>query len=500
MPSAPDPTTVPLPAGFVFGTATAAYQIEGATHAGGRGTSIWDTFSHTPGKTVNGDTGDIACRHYELFEDDLDLMAELGAGAYRFSISWPRIQSTGKGPANTEGLDFYRRLVGGLLARGISPMVTLYHWDLPQPLEDAGGWAERDTISRFAEFAAVVADALGPDVSKWITLNEPWCSAWLGYGSGHHAPGKQDIGLALAAHHHLLVAHGEAAAAIRAAVSGAQVGIALNLQPVRPASDHPDDVAAAHRVDGNHNRIYTGPLFGGAYPADMLEHYRSYQPGLSVIRDSDLAVIARPVDFVGINYYSPGTVADVARAHAAAAAGYCVPPAGRRDDPLMADLRAIAVDRPAFERTEMGWEVEPDGLTELLLSVHQDCGGKPVFVTENGAACNDYIAPGGCIRDPARVRYLDGHIRAALRARELGANVAGYFVWSLLDNFEWAFGYSRRFGLVWVDYPSGTRITKDSFRWYQQALARKTLLPVGEALAEASGPGGRPTVRPSREK
>ena len=486
MPSAPEPTAVPLPAGFVFGTATAAYQIEGATDAGGRGRSIWDTFSHTPGKTVNGDTGDIACRHYELVENDLDLMAELGAGAYRFSVSWPRIQSTGKGPASVEGLDFYRRLVAGLRAREIRPMVTLYHWDLPQPLEDAGGWAERDTVSRFAEFAAVVAEALGPDVDKWITLNEPWCSAWLGYGSGHHAPGKQDIGLALAAHHHLLVAHGEATAAIRAAVPGANVGISLNLQPVRPATDHPDDVAAARRVDGNHNRIYTGPLFGAAYPADMVEHYRSYRPGLRVIRDGDLATIARPIDFIGINYYSPATVADESRAAAAASAGYGVPPVSRRDDPLMADLRAVGVDRPAFERTEMGWEVEPDGLTELLLRVHDDSRGTPAFVTENGAACSDYVGPGGVIQDAARIRYLDGHIRAVLRAREQGATVEGYFVWSLLDNFEWAFGYSRRFGLVWVDYPSGARIAKNSFRWYQQALARGALLPVDDALAAAS--------------
>ena len=487
MPSAPDPSAVPLPAGFVFGTATAAYQIEGAIEAGGRGPSIWDTFSHTPGKTVNDDNGDVACRHYELVEDDLDLMAELGAGAYRFSISWPRIQSTGKGPANTEGLDFYRRLVAGLRDRGITPMVTLYHWDLPQPLEDAGGWAERDTVSRFAEFAAVVAEALGSDVDKWITLNEPWCSAWLGYGSGHHAPGKQDIGLALAAHHHLLVAHGEAMAAIRAAAPGVQVGISLNLQPIWPASDHPDDVAAAYRVDGNRNRLYTGPIFEGAYPVDMLEHYHSDKPGLSVLRDGDLAAIAQPVDFVGINYYNPDTVADESRAAAAAEAGYFVPPVTRRDDPLMANMRAISVDRPTVERTEMGWEIDPGGLTELLLRVHEDSRGKPVFVTENGAACNDYAGPAGVIRDAERVRYLDGHIRAVLRARQKGANVEGYFVWSLLDNFEWAFGYSRRFGLVWVDYPSGTRIRKDSFRWYQQALARNALLPLDQALSQASG-------------
>ena len=480
--SVADASPVSLPAGFLFGTATAAYQIEGYACEEGRGVSIWDTFSHAPGNTHNGDTGDVACGHYARSEDDLDLMADLGVGAYRFSVSWPRVQPTGKGPANQEGLDFYRRLVEGLRARDIAPILTLYHWDLPQPLEDAGGWPERDTAARFAEYAAMVAQALGADVGKWITLNEPWCSAWLGYGSGHHAPGRRDIGLAAAAHHHLLLAHGAAVQAIRAAVADASVGISLNLQPVRPASDHPDDLAAAHRVDGNRNRIYLDPLFRGCYPADMLTHYRAHTPGLNVIRDGDLAAISRPIDFLGINYYSPATVADESRTAAVRASGYCVPEAG--SDLPSSDLRVISVTRPEFTRTEMGWEIEPAALTELLARVQAECPATPLLLTENGAACNDYVDPDGAIRDLERIRYLDGHVRAVLAARDAGIDIQGFFVWSLLDNFEWAYGYSRRFGLVWLDYPTGTRIPKDSFRWYAGALRGDTLLPLTEAIAQ----------------
>jgi beta-glucosidase len=477
-----DGNPVSLPAGFLFGTATAAYQVEGYARADGRGVSIWDVFSHTPGKTHNGDTGDVACGHYMRAEDDLDLMAELGVGAYRFSVSWCRVQPTGKGPANQEGLDFYRRLVDGLLARDIVPVATLYHWDLPQPLEDAGGWPERDTVGRFAEYAAIVAQALGTGVGKWVTLNEPWCSAWLGYGSGHHAPGRHDIGLAAAAHHHLLLAHGEAVPAIRATDPQASVGIALNLQPIRPATDHRDDLAAARRADGNRNRIYLDPLFRGSYPPDMLAHYRAHAPGLNVIRDGDLEVISRPIDFLGINYYAPATVADESRTAAVSAAGYCVSAA--EGDLLSSDLGVISVHRPNFSRTEMGWEIEPAALTELLARVHAECPATPLLLTENGAACNDYVAPDGAIRDLDRVRYIDGHLRAVLGAREAGIDVQGYFVWSLFDNFEWAFGYSKRFGLVWIDYPTGTRIPKDSFRWYGRTLQGNMLLPLAEALAQ----------------
>ena len=472
---------VTLPDDFVFGTATAAYQIEGSVTAAGRGPSIWDTFSHSPGNTVNGDTGDIACRHFTRLDEDLDLIAGLGAGAYRFSVSWARVQPAGKGPACTEGLDFYRRLVDGLRGRGILPVLTLYHWDLPQPLQDAGGWPLRDTASRFAEYAGQVAEALGDSVGMWITLNEPWCSAWLGYGSGRHAPGIRDVGLAAAASHHLLLGHGEAAGAIRSAVPSAQVGIALNLQPIRPATGHEADAAAARRADGNRNRIFLDPLFRGRYPEDMLEHYAACSPGLSVIGDGDLAVISRPLDFLAINYYSPGTVADETRTAAAQAAGCCVPAAP--PDPVEADLRVVPVGRPGVPRTVMGWEIEPAALTELLTGVQAEHPGVPLLVTENGMAGEDYVAPDGTVRDPDRIRYIDGHIRAILAARQAGADVRGYFVWSLLDNFEWAEGYSKRFGLVWVDYPSGERIPKDSYHWYRSVIAGGELPDPGEAMA-----------------
>jgi beta-glucosidase len=476
-----DDDLVAFPPGFLFGTATAAYQIEGSVKADGRGVSIWDTFSHTPGKTWNGDTGDIACDHFLRFSEDLDLMTELGIGAYRFSVSWPRIQPVGKGPVNQDGLDFYRRLIEGLLARNIVPVLTLYHWDLPQPLQDAGGWPERDTAGRFAEYAAIIAQALGDDVGKWITLNEPWCSAWLGYGSGVHAPGITDVGLAAAAHHHLLLGHGEAVAAIRSAVPAAEVGLSLNLGVTRPASDHPDDVAAAWRADGNHNRMFLDPLLNGSYPADMLEHYRGREPGFAVVRDGDLDVISRPIDFLGINFYSPGTVADPSRAAAASAAGYCVP-AGA-PDPVSADLRLLSVTRPQFSQTRMGWEIEPTALTELLTRVHEDYRPIPILVTENGAAFDDYLAPDGVVRDPERIAYLNGHLRAVLKAQDAGVDVQGYFVWSLLDNFEWGFGYSKRFGLIWVDYPSGTRIPKESYGWYAETVRSNALAPLPDGVA-----------------
>jgi beta-glucosidase len=467
-----------FPGDFLFGIATAAYQVEGAVAADGRGVSIWDTFSHATGNTCNGDTGDVACGHFFRLEEDLDLIAALGVNAYRFSVSWPRVQPDGKGPANTQGLDFYRRVADGLWSRGIEPVVTLYHWDLPQPLEDAGGWPRRDTAARFAEYAGIVAQALGDRAGRWITLNEPWCSAWLGYGSGHHAPGVRDVGRAAAATHHLLLAHGAAAQAIRSAAPAAQVGISLNLVPVGHATDHPADVAAARRVDGNHNRLFLDPLVNGRYPEDVLVHYQRHEPGFAVVRDGDLDVISQPLDFLGINYYTPVVVADRSRAAAASAAGYCVP---ADSDLVLSDLGAVPVFRPDLPRTTMGWEVEPGALTALLTQVHQRCPGIPIMVTENGAACDDYVAHDGTVRDPERIRYLDEHLRAILRARAAGVDVRGYFVWSLLDNFEWAFGYSRRFGLVWVDYPSGTRIPKESFHWYRRTLIERTPAPVAEA-------------------
>jgi beta-glucosidase len=462
-----------FPDGFMWGTATAAYQIEGSAGADGRGVSIWDTFSHRPGTTTNGDTGDVACDHYRRLEGDLDLLADLGAPAYRFSVSWARVQPTGKGPANQPGLDFYRRLIDGLRARGVRPVLTLYHWDMPQALEDAGGWVERDTVSRFAEYAAVVGEALGDGVEMLITLNEPWCSAWLGYGSGRHAPGGADVGRAAAAHHHLLLAHGEAVRALRATVPGRPVGITLNPASVYPATEHPDDVAAARRLDGNLNRLFLEPLFHGKYPGDMLEVYAGERPGFSVVQDGDMEVIAEDIDFLGVNFYSPKRVVAEGREAQASAAGYCVPP--REPDPVAEHLGIVGVVNPQRKRTVMGWEIEPDAFTRLLTRIHADYGPVPMYITENGAAFDDYTGPDGEIRDPRRVRYLDGHLRAVRRAMDAGANVRGYFVWSLMDNFEWSFGYSKRFGLVWIDYPTGRRVPKASFAWYRDVVAANAL-------------------------
>lgn len=459
-----------FPEGFLWGTATASYQIEGSVDADGRGPSIWDTFSHTPGAVFNGDTGDRACDHYNLLERDLDLLATLGAPSYRFSVAWPRIQPTGKGPAHAPGLDFYRRLVGGLRDRGITPALTLYHWDLPQPLEDAGGWAVRDTAERFAEFAAIVVDAMGGEVDMWTTLNEPWCSAWLGYGNGIHAPGRRDIGAAVAASHHLLVGHGLAVDALRAGAGRAiKIGITINPSPVRAASPHPDDVAAARLVDGNLNRIWLDPIFRGSYPQDVAEHYGSH---FSVVADGDLAVISRPIDFLGINYYRPALVADAGRAAAIPTLGLAVPEV---DSPVDDDMQVVGVSRPEWERTSLDWEVEPAGLTEVLVRIYRDYGPVPMYVTESGAAYGDYVDPNGQVRDLDRISYLDRHFRAALDAIAEGVDLRGYFVWSLLDNFEWARGYHERFGLVWVDFPSGARLPKESFTWYQDVVRHNRL-------------------------
>lgn len=492
--SSGSPTTSPVstttasavfPHGFLWGTATAAYQIEGSVGADGRGPSIWDTFSHQAGATHNGDTGDVTCDHYRLMDQDLDLLGELGAPAYRFSTAWPRVQPSGKGPVNQEGLDFYRRLVDGLRQRGIVPVLTLYHWDLPQPLQDGGGWVARDTVGYFADYAATLAEALGDGVGLWITLNEPWCSAWAGYGSGRHAPGVQDLGAAAAATHHLLLGHGTALQAIRATRADAVAGITLNLSPIRPASDRDEDRAAACRVDGNLNRLFLEPLLRGRYPADMLEHYGGHRPGFSVVGDGDLEVISQPIDFLGVNFYAPSTVAAKARSTDAGAAGW-VPLS--EPDPVRSDLGAISVRRPGAPRTEMGWEIEAGALTELLLRVRADYGRLPIYVTENGVACSDYVDPYRRILDRDRIKYLNDHLTALLDAVARDIDIRGYFLWSLLDNFEWAHGYSKRFGLTWVDYPSGTRIPKASFCWYREVVRTNSLPPVPSGALVGSKP------------
>ncbi|HXW77929.1 MAG TPA: family 1 glycosylhydrolase [Acidimicrobiales bacterium] len=460
-----------FPEGFLWGAATAAYQIEGAVNEGGRGQSIWDTFSHTAGRTLNGDTGDVACQHYRHTAQDLRLMKDLGLGAYRFSVAWPRVQPDGKGAANEAGLDFYRRLVADLRQQGIVPVATLYHWDLPQALEDVGGWTARDTAERFADYAAMVVEALSDGVGMWITLNEPWCSAWLGYGVGVHAPGRRDLGASVSAAHHLLLAHARGTEVLRAGTR-APVGITLNLGGQLPGSDHELDIAAARRADGAFNRMYLGPLFKGAYPEDVIEVFSSYKPGFDVVEAGDLAAISQPVDFLGVNYYNTSVVVDPGRLAEARTAGYCVGPQG---DDGAAPLRAVAVGRPELVRTASDWEVDPEGLTRLLVRLRDEYTPAPIYVTENGSAQLDYVEPDGAVHDPARIRFLHDHIQAAKDAIDQGVDLRGYFVWSLLDNFEWAMGYSMRFGLVWVDYPTAARVPKDSYSWYRRVVASNSL-------------------------
>ncbi len=456
-----------FPEDFVWGAATAAYQIEGAVAAGGRGKSIWDVFSRRAGAVRNGDTGDVACSHYERLEEDLDLMAALGLRAYRFSVSWPRVQPDGTGPLKREGVDFYRRLLDGLAVRGIEPVATLYHWDLPQALEERGGWTSRDTALRFADYASAMGDALGGQVGRWITLNEPWCSAWLGYGRGVHAPGRMDVSAALASTHHLLLGHGLAVAALRRSGS-TPVGITLNFTPVLPASQHPDDLRAARRADGQANRLYVEAVLKGSYPPDVVEHYAPFRGGLDVAEVGDAKLIGAPIDFLGVNFYTSTVVADPNRLSNAREAGYNI---GRLEsDPVLDDLRAPEVRRVDLGRTAMGWEVDPAALTDLLVRLHDDYKAPPIYLTENGAACHDYVDPNGEVRDKDRIEYLRSHLLAVSDAIARGVDVRGYFAWSLMDNFEWAYGYSRRFGLIWVDYPTGRRIPKASFSWYRSVI------------------------------
>ena len=452
--------TVRFPDDFLWGTATAAYQVEGAVEEDGRGASIWDTFSHTPGKVVHGDTGDIACDQYHRLGEDLDLMSSIGIKAYRFSVAWPRIQPEGSGQANKKGLDYYRMLVDGLRDRGIEPMLTLYHWDLPQALEDRGGWTSRETSERFAEYAGVVYEEFADSVKYWITLNEPWVSAWLGYGAGVHAPGVKDTGKALSATHHLLLGHGIALQEMRSlGREDNQLGVTLNLSPTRPATDEKADVEASRRVDGNANRIFLDPLFRGEYPEDVLDYYSS-DNDFSFVRDGDLEVVSAPLDFLGVNYYMRHTVVD-----------------DRGDsDPKIAmrfeDLEAATVLPPGAETTAMGWPVEPNGLTEILVLLHEEYTQLPLYVTENGVAVHDYVDPEGNVDDEERVAFLDAHFRAVHDAMEQGVDLRGYMVWSLLDNFEWAEGYSKRFGIVYVDYGTQRRILKASARWYAEVIRR----------------------------
>jgi beta-glucosidase len=452
-----------MPEGFLWGAATAAYQVEGAVTEDGRGRSIWDTFSHTPGKVHEGHTGDVAVEHYHRYREDVALMASLGLGAYRFSIAWPRVQPSGRGPVRQRGLDFYRRLVDELLAHGIEPWVTLYHWDLPQALEDAGGWPVRDTAERFADYGAAVHDALADRVTYWTTLNEPWCSAFLGYASGVHAPGRREPAAAVRAAHHLMLGHGLAVERMRAQRATSRFGVTLNLYSVRAASDRPADVDAARRIDGVQNRLFLDPLLLGRYPVDVVADLAGVTDQ-GHVRDGDLAVVAVPLDLLGVNYYTT---------HVVTSAGPAGP--GERGSAWVGsdDVHTVGTGLP---RTAMGWEVDPAGLADVLRMVAGNYPAVPLYVTENGAAFDDVVAPDGTVPDPDRVAYLREHLLACRAAIDDGVPLRGYFAWSLLDNFEWAYGYAKRFGLVHVDYATQRRTPKDSARWYAGA-ARANAVP-----------------------
>lgn len=435
-----------FPENFVWGTAAAAYQIEGAWKKDGRGPSIWDTFSHEPGKVFQNENGDIAADHYHRWEEDFGLMTDLGIKSYRFSISWPRILPEGTGSINMPGLDFYDRQVDGLLSRNIEPFVTLYHWDLPQKLQDIGGWANRQTAQYFADYAHIVAERLGDRVKFWITHNEPFVVAMAGHFTGEHAPGIQNITTALLVGHHLLYSHGLAVKAVRSAARlPVDVGITLNMTVSHPATDKEEDRLAAIRLDGIHNRFFIDPIMRGEYPDDMKERFGSVFPDAS---PSDLRTISTPIDFLGINYYTRTVV---------------------RFDPYFPFLQGAEVHPQGNEYSQM-WEIYPAGISELLTRVHKDYAPARIYITENGIPVPDGIDADGRIRDYRRIRYLRDHLLEVRRAIENGVPVAGYFVWSLLDNFEWAYGYAMRFGLTYVDYLTQKRTVKESGYWYSQVV------------------------------
>jgi beta-glucosidase len=433
---------VAFPKDFLWGTASAAYQIEGAVHEDGRGPSIWDQFSATPGKTYQGETGEIATDHYHRYLEDIALMKSLNMGAYRFSIAWPRILPEGTGTINQAGIDFYSRLVDGLLAQGIAPSATLNHWDLPLALYEKGGWLNRDTAYAFADYAELMARHLGDRVDWWQTHNEPWCIAYLGYGNGVHAPGLKDISLIPTVAHHVLLAHGLAVPRLRTHKHpGAQCGITINFTPAYAADDQPATQQAVEKAQ-RENRWFTDPIFKGAYPAGLFDDFGVAPPP---IQDGDMAIISTPIDFLGVNNYTRS----VYQATSDGSQSKVVHPV------------------PDSLYTEMSWEVYPAALRNLLVWLYQEYAPQTMIVTENGAAFPDTWEPASdVVHDPLRVAFLHDHIQAVGEAIAQGVPVKGYFVWSLIDNFEWSHGYSKRFGIVYIDYPSQRRIIKDSARWY----------------------------------
>lgn len=444
-------TDYTFPENFIWGAATSSYQIEGAWNEDGKGESIWDRFSHSPGRVRDGSTGDVACDHYHRWPEDIAVMKELGLDAYRFSIAWPRILPEGRGRVNEAGLDFYSRLVDGLLEAGITPFPTLYHWDLPQALQDAGGWPARSTAEAFVEYAQVISARLGDRVKNWITHNEPWCVSFLSHEIGEHAPGLRDRAAAVRAAHHVLLSHGWAVPVIRANSPGSEVGITLNFEIKTPASASPTDTRKTLIEDGIYNRWFLSPLYGRHYPADALAHFApSFPEGLDFIQPGDFDFIAAPTDFLGVNYYSRHIVRDETSADN-------LPQTTFRDLPK--------TDLPVH------WEIYPEGLYHLLNRIHFEYGPAKIYITENGASFSIGPDGDGRVPDVQRLNYLRDHFAAARRAMVNGVPLKGYFVWSLLDNFEWAQGYIPRFGIVYVDYETQQRIPKDSALWYKQVIA-----------------------------
>jgi beta-glucosidase len=442
---------IEFPQDFLWGAATASYQIEGGWNDDGKSESIWDRFTHTPGHILDDSTGDDADDHYHRWREDVVLMASLGLKAYRFSIAWPRVLPNGWGKANPAGLDFYSRLVDELLSHGIQPVVTLYHWDLPQILEDRGGWPARATAQAFVDYAEAVVRRLGDRVKMWATLNEPWVTAFLGYAYGVHAPGHHNIDEAVAASHHLLLAHGWAVPVIRRDSPGAQVGIVLNMSPQVPASLSEADDKAARMADAGMNRLYADPLSGRGYPEEWQE--RNPLPA-GLVQPGDMQVIQAPIDFMGINYYFRNIV---------------------RSQDVPEERNKQREVFPNEEHTEMGWEVYPEGLYDLLTRLKRDYAFPAYYITENGAAYADQVGPDGSVDDPKREAYIRAHLEQAAHAIGAGVPLRGYFVWSLMDNFEWAYGYTKRFGIVYVDYATQHRTPKSSARWYQRVIAENAV-------------------------
>ncbi|GGH88208.1 beta-glucosidase [Pullulanibacillus pueri] len=441
-----------FPKNFLWGAATASYQIEGGFNEDGRGESIWDRFCQMPGHVFAGHDGKVACDHFHRYEEDIKIMSELGLKSYRFSIAWSRLFPK-EGHYNEKGLAFYRRLVTLLHSYDIEPVATIYHWDLPQWIQDRGGWANRETVDHFVEYAETLFRELGQDVNKWITHNEPWCAAFLGHGLGIHAPGHRDWHEALRVGHHLLLSHGRVVQAYRNYSQEGQIGITLNLAPTYPGTDKPEDVAAAHRSDGFINRIFLDPVFKGIYPQDMIDLFTKRFGTIDFIQDHDLQVISQPIDFLGINYYQPNVVI-------------------HSEDDQLFNVEQVPDEG---KKTAMDWSIHPEALYDLLKRIQKDYSNIPLYVTENGAAFDDQVVNGE-IHDEDRIEFLDGHFRAAHQFIQEGGNLQGYFVWSFLDNFEWAFGYSKRFGIVYVDYESQERLLKDSAKWYKEVIHQNAVL------------------------